>query len=201
MKLYFSPGACSLASHISLREAAIPFELVRVDLSTKRTADGRDFHLVNPKGYVPALELKTGLVLTESAAVLQYIADQAPALCLAPPAGTMPRYRMQEWLSFIASELHKVFTPFFDPTATAESQSAARGKLAGRLGWLASCLSEPRFLLGDAFSVADAYLFVILRACEAADIDIHDWAPLSQYHARVSARTHVASALAAEGLA
>jgi glutathione S-transferase len=200
-KLYFSPSACSLASHIALRECRLPFELVQVSLASKQTADGRDLHEINPKGYVPALVLTDGSVLTENAAVLPYIADQAAAAGLAPAPATMERYRLQEWISFIGTEMHKVFTPFFDPEAPESVKSKARTRLSGRLDWINTVLTRSPYLLGAHFSVADAYLFVILRATEAASLDLHRWPALQNYHDRIAARPHVAEALRVESAA
>src|ERR1700722_10442370 len=161
MKLYFSTGACSMASNIALHEAGIQFELSKVDKRTKR-ADGVDFVTINPKGYVPALRLDDGQVLTENVVVLQYIADLNPAAKLAPAAGTMERYRLQEWLSFINSELHKSFTPLFSPEAADDTKTYARNYLAKRLAYLEGALGDKKYLLGEQLTVADAYLFTVL---------------------------------------
>jgi len=196
--LYFSPSACSLASHISLREIGAAFKLIQVGLGSKRTEDGRDFMSINPKGYVPTIEFDGGQVMTENAAVLQYIADLKPDARLVPAAGTFERYRLQEWLSFVSSELHKVFTPFFDPGAAESSRTAARNKLVQRLTWLATEIASRSYLLGEQFTVADAYLFVIRRAAEAVGLELDTWPTLRSYHDRVQARPFVAEALKAE---
>src|SRR3984957_10904869 len=162
MKLYFTTGACSMASNIALHEAGIQFELSKVDKRTKR-ADGVDFVTINPKGYVPALRLDDGQVLTENVVVLQYIADLNPAAKLAPAAGTLERYRLQEWLSFINSELHKSFTPLFSSEASEDMKTYSRNYLAKRLSYLEGALGDKKYLMGDQFTVADAYLFTVLR--------------------------------------
>jgi glutathione S-transferase len=197
MKLYISPGACSMASNIALQEAGIQFEISKVDKRTKR-ADGVDFVTINPKGYVPALRLDDGQVLTENVAVLQYIADLNPAAKLAPPAGTMERYRLQEWLSFINSEVHKSFTPLFSSEATEDTKTYARNYLAKRLAYLESALGDKKYLMGDQFTVADAYLFTVLGWGAHVGVDIGP--KLKSYSDRVRARPHVIEAMTAEGL-
>ena len=197
MKLYISPGACSLASNIALHEAGIPFEISKVDKRTKR-ADGVDFVTINPKGYVPALRLDDGQVLTENVAVLQYIADLNPAAKLAPPAGTMERYRLQEWLSFINSEVHKGFSPLFSSEATEETKTYARNYLAKRLTYLEGALGDNKYLMGDQFTVSDAYLFTVLGWGAHVGVDIGP--KLKSYADRVRARPHVIEAMTAEGL-
>jgi glutathione S-transferase len=197
MKLYFTTGACSMASNIALHEAGIQFELSKVDRRTKR-ADGVDFVTINPKGYVPALRLDDGQVLTENVAVLQYIGDLNPAAKLAPPAGTMERYRLQEWLSFINSELHKSFSPLFNSEATEDTKTYARSYLAKRLAYLESALGDKKYLMGDQFNVADAYLFTVLGWGVHVGVDIGP--KLKSYVDRVRARPHVIEAMTAEGL-
>jgi glutathione S-transferase len=197
MKLYISPGACSMASNIALREAGIPFEIAKVDKRTKRV-DGVDFATINPKGYVPALRLDDGQVLTENVAVLQYIADLKPATKLAPPAGTMDRYRLQEWLSFINSELHKSFSPLFSPEATEDIKTYARNYIAKRLAYLETALGDKKYVMGDEFTIADAYLFTVLGWGSRVGVDIGP--KLQAYVDRVRARPHVIEALTAEGL-
>jgi glutathione S-transferase len=197
MKLYISPGACSMASNIALREAGIPFEMSKVDKRTKR-ADGVDFVTINPKGYVPALRLDDGQVLTENVAVLQYIADLNPAAKLAPPAGTMERYRLQEWLSFINSEVHKAFTPLFSSEATDDTKTYARNYLAKRLTYLDTALGDNKYLMGDQFTVADAYLFTVLGWGAHVGVDIGP--KLKSYVERIRARPQVIEAMTAEGL-
>jgi glutathione S-transferase len=197
MKLYIWPGACSLASNIALHEAGIPFEISKVDKRTKR-ADGVDFVTINPKGYVPALQLDDGQVLTENVAVLQYIADLNPAAKLAPPAGTMERYRLQEWLSFINSEVHKSFSPLFSAEATEETKTYARNYLTKRLAYLDGALGDRTYLTGDQFTVADAYLFTVLGWGAHVGVDIGP--KLKSYVERVRARPKVIEAMTAEGL-
>src|SRR5215831_3642640 len=180
MKLYYSPGACSLAPHIALREAELSFSLVRYDIPTGKLEDGRRIDAVNDKGYVPVLELDDGERLTEVAALLQYIADRRPEKNLAPPAGTMPRYRLMEWLSFIGTELHKVHWPLFHGGADVEN-TKARDKLATRYDWLEPHLEPGKFLLGEAFTVADAYLLTILNWMKAAGLDPTRWPRAADY--------------------
>ncbi|MDB6092037.1 MAG: glutathione S-transferase [Gammaproteobacteria bacterium] len=200
MKLYILPGACSMAADIALREAGIKFELVKVDRRTRKTPDGVDFSEVNSKGYVPALRLDSGEVLTEGVAVLQYIADLNPASKLAPPAGTMERYRLQEWLSFINSEIHKAFTPLFAPNASEDMKEYARANLTKRLGWSATALGSKPFLMGEQFTVADAYFFVVLGWSAHVNFDLGPWPVLQSYQERIGARPHTVEALVAEGL-
>lgn len=200
MKLYYSPGACSLSPHIVLRELGAPFELVKVNLKTKRTADDRDFTTINPKGYVPALELDDGQVLTEGPAIVQYLADRNPQAQLAPPNGTLERYRLQEWLNFISTELHKQFSPLFAPNTPDATKEIQRERLANRFDWVSRQLQGRDYLLGNAFSVADAYLFTVLSWCGYVGIDLAKWPTLAQYQARVAARPAVQQALQAEGL-
>jgi glutathione S-transferase len=197
MKLYISTGACSMASNIALREAGIPFEMSKVDKRTKRV-DGVEFATINPKGYVPALRLDDGQVLTENVAVLQYIADLNPAAKLAPPAGTMERYRLQEWLSFINSEVHKGFSPLFSSEATEETKTYARTYIAKRLAYLEGALGDNKYLMGDQFTVADAYLFTVLGWGVHVGVDIGP--KLKGYVGRVRERPMVIEAMTAEGL-
>ncbi len=198
MKLFLAPGACSLSPHIALHEAGLKFEAVRVDFLTKLTADGRDFNVINPKGYVPALQLDNGYVLTEGPAILQFIADQAPGLHLAPPNGTLERYKLQEWLGFINSELHKVYGPLFNPKANEEAKTAARTNLLRRFGFVAHALEDKQWLMGDAFTVADCYLYVMLVWSKYTGVDLSGTPVLAAYQARVEARPAVRAALAAE---
>jgi glutathione S-transferase len=197
MKLYYTTGACSMASNIALHEAGIPFEMSKVDKRTKRV-DGVEFVTINAKGYVPALRLDDGQVLTENVAVLQYIADLNPAAKLAPPAGTLERYRLQEWLSFINSEVHKAFTPLFSSEATEETKTYARNYLAKRLAYLEGALGDNTYVMGDQFTVADAYLFTVLGWGVHVGVDIGP--KLKSYVDRVRARPHVIEAMTAEGL-
>lgn len=200
MKLYFSPGACSLSPHIALLEAGLPCHTEQVDLGTKTTAGGTDYRTINPKGYVPALELDDGSILTEAAVVVQYIADQAPDRRLAAPAGTMARYRQMEWLNFISSELHKGFGPLFNPAASEEVKALARANLAKRFPIVASALETREFIAGEGFSVADCYLFTILSWSGHAGVDLAPWPALGAYLARIGARPAVQQALRDEGL-
>ena len=197
MKLYYLTGACSLASVISLLEAGLKFELVKVDRHTRKTGDGLDFNEVNPKGYVPALKLDNGEVLTENVAVLQYIADRNPAAKLAPPFGTMERYRLMEWLAFINSEVHKGFSPLFRKDAPEDVKQYTRKHLATRLEFLQRVLANRNFLMGEQFTVADAYLFTVLGWSVHVNVDIGQ---LKRYVERIGARPHVIEAMKAEGL-
>lgn len=202
MKLYFSPGACSFSPHLALREAGIDFDLVKVDLKSHTlAADGSDFTAINPKGYVPVLELDDGTRLTEGPAIVQYIADLKPESGLAPAAGTLQRYRLQEWLGFINSEVHKGFSPLFKPTTPDEYRTIARAALADRLNYLAAHLAKNDFLLGTQFSVADGYLFTILGWCQWVAIELSQWPALEAFQARVAARPSVQAARAAEAAA
>lgn len=200
MKLYYFSGACSLASNISLREAGLTFELVKVDRRTKKTADGLDFDEVNPKGYVPALRLDNGEVLTENVAVLQYIADRNPAAQLAPAAGSLERYRLMEWLGFINSEVHKNFSPLFRDDAHEEVKQYARRALGVRLDYLNRSIGNRTFLTGEPFTVADAYLFTVLGWGRYVNVDLGQWPQLQRYAERVGARPHVIEALKSERL-
>ncbi len=199
-KLYYSPGACSLSPHIALREAGLPFDLVLASTKTKKLADGTDYLTINPKGQVPLLELDDGQRLSEGPAIVQYIADQAPASQLAPAAGTMARYRLMEWLNFITSELHKGFSPLFNPAAPDEAKTQARAKLSERLGWVDTQLEGKTYLMGDTFTVADGYLFTVAGWGKHVGLDIAPMKHLSAYMARVAARPAVQAALKAEGL-
>ena len=200
MKLYYSPGACSLSPHIVLVESGLGFDLEKVDLAAKKTERGADYWKVNPKGYVPALELDDGQVLTEGPAIVQYLADRVPQKKLAPPAGTMERYRLQEWLNFISTELHKGFSPLFNPKASDDWKSAARELLGRRIAIVAKQLEGKSYAMGTAFTVADAYLFTILRWARHVKLDLSPWPVLPDYLDRVAARPAVHAALAAEGL-
>lgn len=200
MKLYYSPGACSLASHIALVEAGVPFTADRIDMRTRQTSDGRAFTDVNPNGYVPALELDSGEILTEGQAILQYIADQKPGSHLAPPVGTMPRYRLLEWLSYVSSELHKNFGPLLRPVGPEEFLTATRDKLKLRLNHVAAHLASRQYLVGDHFTVADAYLYTILTWTRIAGMDLAAWPVLAAYRERIQQRPAVQAARAAEGL-
>lgn len=197
MKLYYSPRACSLAPHIALRELGLPFELERVDLRTKRTESGKDYWTVNPKGYVPALELDDGFVLTEVAAVLQYLADLVPEKELAPRWGTRERYELQAWLHFVGSELHKAFGALFAPH-TEEQKEAQLAKIGRRLDWVETELAKRPWLVGDRYSVADIYLFVITSWSERFGIDPTRWPALLAWRQRIAGRPAVLAAWEAE---
>lgn len=200
MKLYYSPASCSLSPHIALREAGLPFELVLASTKTHRLADGTDFYTLNPKGYVPLLELDDGQRLSEGPAIVQYIADLAPSSGLAPAAGTMPRYRLMEWLNFISTELHKGFSPLFTPGMPDEAKAMAKEKLLQRLAWVDTQLADRTFLLGDTFTVADAYLFTVAGWGRYVGVDTSSLKHLTAFAARVAARPAVEAALRAEGL-
>lgn len=201
MKLYYKAGACSLSPHIVLEESGLPYEAESVDLKTKRTADGADFWTVNPKGYVPTLVLDDGEVLTEGPAIVQYLADLAPEKKLAPANGSRERYRLQSWLTFIGTELHKSFSPLFNASAGEDWKNAARANLEKRLDYTARHLADRPWLLGEDFSVADAYLFTVLRWTRAVKLDLNRWPTLVAFLERAGARPAVRAALAAEGLA
>jgi glutathione S-transferase len=200
MKLYYTPGACSLSPHIVAREAGFDIELEQVDLREKKTKGGKDFWSVNPKGYVPVLEIDGGQRLTEGPAIVQYLADQKPGSGLAPATGTIDRYRTQEWLNFVASELHKTFAPLFRPTTPEDYKKIAKENLAKRYDWLDKELAGKQYLMGDKFTVADAYLFTILRWSPNVGIDLGKWPNITAYVDRVGARPKVQEALKAEGL-
>lgn len=200
MKLFYAPGACSLASHIALEEAGLKFEIARVHLRTKQLTDGSDYRQIQPFGYVPALQLKNGEVLTEGPAILQYIADQAPGAALAPVNGSFARYRLQSALNFIGTELHKNFSPLFDPSTVDAAKDAARARLDLRLTQLQESMSDQPFMLGDQFTIADAYLFVCLNWSGLVGYDLSKFDKLTAYVARVALRPSVQAAMRAEGL-
>jgi glutathione S-transferase len=199
MKLYYSPGACSLSPHIVLREAERNFDLERVDLATHRTASGVDYYQINPKGYVPALDLG-GEILTEGPAIIQYIADLDPARGLAPANGMIARYHLQGWLNFISAELHKQFAPLLKPGYTEADQARARGTISERLKYVQSELANKGFITGETFTVADAYLFVMLRWADANGIELELYPNIAEYYDRIVHRPAVTAALVAEGL-
>ncbi|EHR68939.1 glutathione S-transferase [Burkholderiales bacterium JOSHI_001] len=201
MKLYYSNGACSLSPHIVLRESGLPFELVLASTKTHKLPDGTDYYTINPKGYVPLLELDNGQRLSEGPAIVQYIADQVPAKKLAPANGTMERYRLQEWLNFITSELHKGFSPLFNPATPDDYKPQVKERLLGRFKWVNEQLEGKQYLLGNDFSVADAYLFVVSSWGQYVGVDLKPFANLQAFSARVAARPAVQEALKAEGLA
>lgn len=200
MKLYYSPGACSLSPHIVAREAGIELQLEKVDVAAKKTQGGGDFYAVNPKGYVPALVLDDGQVLTEGPAIVQYLADQKPASGLAPANGTLERYRLQEMLGFINSEIHKTYSPMFNPKTGADARGAGEGLLRKRYSLVEKMLEGKSFLLGEKFTVADAYLFTVTNWAGFLKIDLSSFPNLLAFQKRVGARPAVQQALAAEGL-
>lgn len=200
MKLFYSRGACSLSPHIVLREAGLSFDLERVDLRTHLTEKGTDFYTINPKGYVPTLQLDDGTVLTEGPAIVQFIADQAPAAKLAAPNGTMARYRLQEWLTFIGTELHKAYSPLFRPDTPEEVKKAQLDRISKRYAYVAQELGQKPYLLGDDFTGADAYLLVMLLWSKGKGPDVSAWPNLAAYFDRVRARPGVKAAFEAEGL-
>ena len=199
MKLYYSPGACSLAPHIALVEAGLPFTSVKVDLRTHKLADGTDYYTINPKGYVPLLELPDGERLSEVAVILQYIADRKPGT-IAPAFGTMARYRLMEWLNFVATEVHKQFSPLFYPTTPEATREAQRAKLGTRFGLIAKTLAAQPYVTGETFTVADAYLFTVVNWAGSLKIDLAPWPALQAFQARVAARPKVRETMKAEGL-
>jgi len=200
MKLYYSPGACSLSPHIVLREAGLPFDLVRVDVKTKKLADGGDYFAVNPKGQVPALVLDDGDVLTEGPVIVQFVADTAGNTKLAPAAGSRARLRLQEWLNYITSELHKTFAPLFRPDTPTEFKTIAKANLMRQFVYLDKALAGKDYLLGKDFSAADAYLFTIMNWRKFHHLDIAQFPNLTAYLDRVAARPKVKEAMQAEGL-
>lgn len=199
MKLYYAPGACSLSPHIVLEESGLPFELEKVDLQTKETASGHDFYLVNTKGSVPALELDDGQVLTEGAAIVQYLGDQVPEKELIPLPKTMERYRVMEWLNFIATELQKSFTPIFNPAYTS-CREEAKKTLLRQFDFVDRRLTGKSYVMGERFTVVDAYLFTISTWIEAAELSVDQWKALLAYRKRISERPAVCRAMMAEGL-
>jgi glutathione S-transferase len=200
MKLYFSPGACSLSPHIALREAGLSFELEQVDLRSKVVKSGGDFRRIAPKGQVPVLQLDDGEILTEGPAIVQYIADQNPAAGLAPATGTIDRYHLMEWLNFITSELHKNYSPLFKPTTPDEYKKGVREALAERYAILDARLGGRPYLMGDRFTVADAYAFTVSRWGAIVKFDLAPWANVVAFMERMRARPKVQEAMAAEGI-
>ncbi len=200
MRLHFAPGACSLSPHIVSRELGLSLDMKKVSTKDKTMEGGGDFRQVNPKGYVPALELDNGQVLTEGPAIVQYLADQKPEAGLAPKAGSFERYKLQEWLNFITSEIHKQFSPLFRPTTPDEYKKIAKENLATRFEWLDKQLAGKEYLMGGSFSVADAYLYTVLRWTKPMQIDVSKWPNVAAYMERVGARPKVKDALKAEGL-
>jgi glutathione S-transferase len=199
MKLYYSPGACSMAVHIVLREAGYKFDLDRVDLAAKKTAAGEDYLAVNPKGYVPALTTDDGTTFTEVGAIIQYLADEKPRRGLAPKPRTPERYKLMEWINFTASEIHKALGDFFNPKMTPEWREARLERLAKRFDYLDKALGANEYLMGE-FSIADAYLFTVLNWTRIHKIDLANWPHIQAYLARVGDRNTVKKAMKAEGL-
>jgi glutathione S-transferase len=199
MKLYFAPGACSLAPHLALCEAGLAYDLEQVDLRAKKTKSGGDYRAINAKGSVPALGLDDGQLLTEVAVVLQYIADQRPQSRLAPAAGTVERYRLQEWLNWVATELHKGISPFFNPKASDEWKGVLRERLAQQFEFLNGHMAKP-YVMGAQYTVADSYLYTILRWTGLNKIELGQWPDIGAFMERVAARPASQTALKEEGL-
>lgn len=200
MKLYYSPGACSLSPHIVLHEAGLAFTPVLASTKSHKLQDGTDYYGINPLGYVPMLELDDGTRLREGPAIVQYVADQVPLKMLAPQNGSLQRYRLQEWLTFIGTELHQTFSPLFVPTTPEEYKATRRDKLLQRLGWVDSQLADKQYLMGEHFTVADAYLFTVANWHKPTNVDISGLANLAAYRERVAARPAVQAAMKTEGL-
>ena len=200
MKLYYSPGACSLSPHIVLRESGLPFEPVLASTKTHKLQDGTDYYTINPKGYVPTLELDNGERLTEGPAIVQYLADQVPDKKLAPANGTFARSRLQEWLNFTTSEIHKTYSPLFNPAVPEEYKTMAKAKLVERYRWVDAQLEGKSYLMGDAFTVADAYLFTVTNWAKFVGLDLAPFKNVAAFMARVAARPAVQEAMKAEGL-
>ena len=200
MKLFFSPGACSMSPHIVAQELGIPLTLVKVDTQTKKLADGSDYWPINPKGYVPAIELDNGELLTEGPTIVQYLADRKPDAKLVPPAGTLERYRVQEMLGYINSELHKTYSPLFRPTTPAETRKEREEYLRKRYKLIEERLAKGPYLFGEQFTVADAYLFTVTNWANFLKLDLSEFPNLLAFQARVAARPAVQAAMTAEGL-
>jgi glutathione S-transferase len=200
MKLYYSPGACSLSPHIALREAGLAFEPVLASTKSHKLQDGTDYYGINPLGYVPLLEMDDGATLREGPAIVQWIADQAPSKNLAPAAGTLARYRLQEWLTFIGTEMHKGFSPLFNPATPEEYKVAVKDKLKSRFTWLDGQLAGKDYLMGEHFTVADGYMFTIANWAKPMAVDLAEMPNVQAWQARVAARPAVQEAMKAEGL-
>jgi glutathione S-transferase len=200
MKLYYSPGACSLSPHIALQEAGLAFEPVMASTKSHKLQDGTDYYGINPLGYVPLLELDDGTTLREGPAIVQYIADLAPTKNLAPAAGTMQRYRLQEWLTFIGTEIHKGFSPLFNPAMPEEAKTISKDKLKSRYQWLDKQLEAREFLMGEHFSVADGYLFTVTNWAKPTGVDLSSFPNVLAWHERIGQRPAVQAAMKAEGL-
>lgn len=198
MKLYYAAGTCALSPHIAMLEAGLKFDLEKVDIRAKKLADGGDYLQINPKGYVPALKTDDGQVLTEGPVIVQYIADLKPEAGLAPANGSFERYRLQEWLNFISTEIHKQFSPLFNPTLSNEAKEYSRSNLAKRFEYLNKLLEGRKFLLGERFTVADGYLYTVLNWAKPMGFDLARWPALASYHSGIAARPKVQEALKAE---
>ena len=200
MKLYYSPGACSLSAHITLHESGLKFTHLAAPTKTHQLEDGTDYYTINPLGYVPLLELDDGTRLTEGPAIVQYVADQVPDKKLAPPNGTVARAQLQSWLNFISTELHKGFSPLFNPATPAEYKTIVVEKLLSRLKWVDAQLAGKQYLMGDTFSVADPYLFTVTNWAPRVGVDLSSLANLAAFRDRVAARPAVQAAMREEGL-
>jgi glutathione S-transferase len=200
MKLFYFPGACSLSPHIVLLEAGIPFSMVKVDIATKKMEDGTDFLAVNPKGAVPALQLDDGRVLTEGPVIVQYLADLKPESALAPRAGTFERYQLMEALNYLTSEVHKGLGSLFNAHLGAENREATLTQLGKKFDWLSKQLTGKTYLVGNSFTVADAYLFNLLGWTKPTKVDLSKWPVLGAYRANIAQRPKVQEAMRAEGL-
>lgn len=200
MKLYYAPGACSLSPHIVLREANVPFQLVKTDLKAKTTEDGQDFRKVNGAGYIPALELDDGTVITEGPVIVQYIADQLGGSHLAPPNGTLQRYRLQSWLNFVGTELHKGFSPLFNPLVTGEARAVLVDRLSSRIAHLDQHLADKDYIMGAEFSLPDAYAYTVLNWATPRKVDLSPFKNIGPYMDRISKRPSVQAAREAEGM-
>ena len=200
MKLYYSPGACSLSPHIALKEAGIPFDLVKVDLKAKKLEDGSDYKAINPKGQVPALGMDNGEVLTAGPVIVQMIADKVPGKNLVPGNGTAERYRLQEWLNFVSTELHKNFSPLFQPALSDDTKAFFRDRIMGKFAYINDALAGKDYLMGKQFTVPDGYLFTMLRWADGMKMDLSGLKNMMAFKDRVGARPKVQKALATEGL-
>jgi glutathione S-transferase len=200
MKLYYATGTCSLSPHIVLLEAGLPYTLEKIDFATKKTPAGIDYYTINSKGTVPALQLDDGRLLTEGPAIIQYLADQKPDSGLAPRAGTFERYQLMEILNYITSEVHKGFSPLFNPKISADWRASAQANLEKKFDWLSGFLKDRNFLMGNAFTVADAYLFTVLSWTRPLKIDLGRWPVLNTYQSRIAPRPTVQRALKESGL-
>ncbi len=200
MKLYYSPGACSLSPHIVLEETGLKYQAIKTDLKSKQTEHGADFKATNPLGYVPALALEDGSLMTEGPAIVQYLADQVPAKKLAPANGHKDRYKLQSWLNFVSSEVHKGFSPLFNPAMPDAAKTIVKERLTTRFAHLEKHFTSHQYLMGADYSVADAYLFTVLNWAKPTGMDLAPYSHLVAYHQRVAARPAVQAAMKAEGL-